>query len=69
MSRIGQEGDTRPYRRLRRSDYYEAKSAVEAEKREEWPRCSVCGQEIRGANFGTEEEPIDLRCWSERSGQ
>jgi hypothetical protein len=76
MGRIGQEGDTRPYRKLRRTDYYDSKAAFEAEKKgltqhtsrgiDKWPRCSVCGQECRGVTFGVPPGDITcLRCWSE----
>ena len=77
MGRIGQEGDTRPWRRLRRDDYYESKSAVEAEKKglsqltsvkiDRWPMCSVCGNECRGVSFGQPPKDVTcLRCWSEK---
>lgn len=45
MTRIGQEGDTRKYRRLRKSDYYEAKAAVEAEV-VGYAHCITCGREL-----------------------
>jgi len=45
MSLFGQEGDTRKFRRLRHDDYYESKTAVEAEKRQprKFKRCKTCG--------------------------
>lgn len=70
MSHIGQEGDTRKYRRLKKTDYYEAKSAIEAEKRQskDWPVCRTCGQKILGATFGSPpDELYCLRCWAEKS--
>ena len=67
---IGQEGDQRKYRRPRRGDYYEAKSALESQHndRRRWLRCKGCGKRIDTNvehNFGTEEEPYGLRCWNE----
>ena len=67
---IGQEGDTRPYGRLKRNDYYEAKKAVQHLKRQptRWTRCKTCGQEIRGQKFGIPGgSQYDLRCWNERN--
>ena len=49
--RIGEEGDTRKYRRLRKSDYYVAKSGVEAEQVTKYPKCANCGRVITGTNF------------------
>jgi hypothetical protein len=43
--KIGQEGDDRKYRRLRKSDYYEAKAAVEAEVHKQ-EYCKVCGRPL-----------------------
>jgi len=43
--RIGQEGDTRKYRRLRKSDYYEAKAAADAEVHK-WVYCRICGRRL-----------------------
>jgi ribosomal protein L32 len=51
MSTTGQEGDTRPYRKLRRADYYEAKAAADADHVTEWPKCKTCGEAIRGHNW------------------
>jgi hypothetical protein len=50
---IGQEGDTRKFKRLRSTDYYEAKAAVQAEKRQphSLPLCKNCGQSLTGQNF------------------
>jgi len=61
---IGQEGDTRQYRRLRKSDYYESKAAVEGLKLDPKyiPRCSACKQEITGHVWGSEKEPLCMRC-------
>jgi len=42
---IGQEGDTRKYRRLKSTDYYEAKAAVEADV-VKYSYCRVCGREL-----------------------
>ena len=42
---VGQEGDDRKYRRLKKSDYYEAKAAAEAQVAEV-QHCLVCGREI-----------------------
>ena len=60
---IGQEGDTRKFRRLRSSDYYEAKAAVQAAKREprSFPLCKNCRQPITGQNF----DGYCLRCKDE----
>ena len=41
--RVGQEGDDRKYRRLRKQDFYNAKAAVEAEVVGDVP-CKVCGR-------------------------
>jgi len=68
---VGQEGDLRPYRKPRKDDYYEAKSAVEELKRQSttFPHCRVCGVECRGATFGKPPDDITcLRCWSEGVG-
>lgn len=45
MSEIGQEGDTRKFRSLRKKDYYEAKARVDApvEKKQ---YCKVCGRPL-----------------------
>ena len=43
--KIGQEGDSRKYRRLRNTDYYEAKAAAEAEIIK-YAKCRVCGREL-----------------------
>ena len=50
---VGQEGDTRKFRRLRSTDFYEAKNAVQAEKHEphSFPRCKICGESITGKNW------------------
>lgn len=47
---IGQEGDTRQYKRLRRTDYYDAKAANDGLKLDpkHFPRCKICGQDIVG---------------------
>jgi hypothetical protein len=60
---VGQEGDTRQYRRLKRSDYYVAKAAVEASKRDpkRFPKCKNCKEEITGLNFNG----YCLRCHDE----
>jgi len=76
MVEIGQEGDTRRYRKARRDDYYEFKAAWEAYKNgstqstsvkpDRWPVCSVCGLECRGVTYGVPPKNITcLRCWSE----
>lgn len=46
--RIGQEGDTRKFRRLKKTDYYEAKAAVDAGEVTRWPTCECCGSSIIG---------------------
>ena len=53
MSRVGQEGDSRKFSWLKDSDYYVAKAAVDAAKREprSFPRCKTCGQTILGSNW------------------
>ena len=60
---IGEEGDTRKYKRLRRSDYYVVKPAVEAARREpkRFPKCKTCGLPITGQNYNG----YDLRCKDE----
>jgi hypothetical protein len=70
---IGQEGDTRRYRKLRKDDYYATKSAFETPNQHtsrsptEWPRCSVCGQECRGVTFGVPPDDVTcLRCHNEK---
>jgi hypothetical protein len=47
---IGEEGDTRKFRRLRHTDYYDAKSAVEADKRRKpvIKPCVLCGELVTG---------------------
>lgn len=70
--RVGQEGDRRPYRKLRRNDYYESKSAFETDNQhtsrgvDRWPVCSVCGEECRGVTYGVPPDNITcLRCHNE----
>jgi hypothetical protein len=50
---IGEEGDTRKYRHLRNSDYYEAKAAVQTAKHDpkQFVTCKGCGQKITGQNY------------------
>lgn len=48
----GQEGDTRRFRKLKSTDYYEAKAAVEQKLVTRWPKCATCGQDITGQNYG-----------------
>ena len=48
---VGQEGDTRQFKRLKRTDYYEAKAAAEQKQVKRFPRCKTCKQEITGQNF------------------
>jgi ribosomal protein L34E len=50
--KIGQEGDTRKYRKLKKDDYYDTKTAVEADKRRKpyIQNCKTCGQPITGLN-------------------
>jgi len=50
---VGQEGDTRKFKPLRSTDFYNLKAAVEAEKRQphSFPKCQTCGQAITGKNF------------------
>lgn len=43
--RIGQEGDDRKFRRLKKTDYYEAKAAAEADVAKV-QHCKTCGREI-----------------------
>jgi hypothetical protein len=45
LSSIGQEGDDRKYRKLRKSDYYESKAAFEADVAKV-QYCKTCGREI-----------------------
>jgi hypothetical protein len=54
MSSIGQEGDSRKFKRLRSSDYYALKAGVDALKRDpkQFVSCKICGQAIVGQNFG-----------------
>jgi hypothetical protein len=47
----GQEGDTRQFKHLKRSDYYELKRGDEVKPIDKWPKCKTCGQEITGVNF------------------
>jgi hypothetical protein len=53
MSSIGQEGDTRKFKRLRSSDFYEAKAAVAGLKNDpkRFAVCKTCGQKIMGQNY------------------
>ena len=48
---IGQEGDTRQFKRLRKSDYYAAKAAFDAKQVTKWAKCQTCGQELRTLNW------------------
>jgi hypothetical protein len=50
---IGQEGDTRKFRRLRSNDYYDAKAAVQGMKLDpkQFPKCKTCRQEITSHNY------------------
>ncbi len=48
---IGQEGDTRQYRRLKRTDYYASKSAFDQKQIKKYPKCKGCGQDITGHNW------------------
>ena len=45
MTKIGQEGDTRKYRKLKKSDYYEAKAAAEATV-VQYAHCRTCKREL-----------------------
>ena len=60
---VGQEGDTRKYLKLRHSDHYQLKPAVQAEKKEpkRLPKCKCCKQPIVGLNLNG----YDLRCFTE----
>lgn len=64
--KIGQEGDTRKYRKAKRDAYYATKSAFETDGQhtslaaDRWPVCTVCGQECRGVTFG--QPPRDITC-------
>ena len=63
---IGQEGDVRPYRKLRHTDYYASKAAVKAAKRDAranpvYPKCITCGAPITGQNYNGR----DFRCHNE----
>jgi translation initiation factor 2 beta subunit (eIF-2beta)/eIF-5 len=51
---IGQEGDTRRFRRLRSSDYYDAKAAVQGMRNDpkHFVKCKICGQAITNQNYG-----------------
>jgi hypothetical protein len=53
MGRFGQQGDTRPIKPLKSSDYYSLKAAVQAERREpkHFPKCRTCKNTITGANY------------------
>lgn len=50
---VGQEGDTRKFRRLRSSDYYNAKAAVQGMRFDpkRFVRCRICGESITGQNY------------------
>jgi len=43
--RIGQEGDDRKYRKLRKTDHYMAKAAVDATVTK-WQYCKVCNRQL-----------------------
>jgi Zn finger protein HypA/HybF involved in hydrogenase expression len=60
---VGQEWDTRKYRHLRNTDFYELKVAVQAEKRQptNFAKCKGCGQPITGQDF----DGYCLRCHDE----
>lgn len=47
----GQPNDTRPMRRLRSTDYYEAKAATEQKEITKWEQCEQCGQDITGQMY------------------
>ena len=57
---VGQEGDTRQYRKSKRGDYAETKAASE-HKQPKAPVCKICRQEIVGENFSG----FCLRCHDE----
>lgn len=68
----GQEGDMRPMRRRKTTDFYEAKSAMEYKQPTSWPKCENCGLEISPANNlgksyqGSENgKYICQQCWNE----
>jgi hypothetical protein len=50
---MGQEGDTRKFRRLRSSDYYSAKAAVQGMRNDpkHFVKCKTCGQAITSQNY------------------
>ena len=63
---VGQDGDTRRFRPLRKRDYYEAKAAADADVVTRWPKCHTCGQDITGAVYGRPpDEVYCFRCWNE----
>lgn len=68
MPQIGQPHDKRKYRRLKSTDYYEAKRAVEADKVTSWPRCELCRLEIKGKAYRGSKEGQYLcqECWNEK---
>ena len=57
----GQEGDSRKFRRLKRTDYYEAKVAAEQKEVTRWVKCATCGQDITGQNYNG----YCFRCYNE----
>jgi hypothetical protein len=64
---IGQPHDKRKYRRLKSTDYYVAKAAVEAGEITEWPRCEICGLECKGKTFSGSKDGqfLCVECWNE----
>ena len=63
LGRMGLDGDTRKFKRLRGDDYYSAKAAFDSLKRDpsKYPKCKVCGDRITGINWNG----YDLRCFDE----
>jgi len=49
------------------TDYYEAKAAVEAGEVTQWPRCEICGLEIKGKSFAgsSSGKYVCFECWNE----
>lgn len=68
MSQLGQENDSRPMRKLQRTDYYEAKSAFEQKQITKFEHCEQCKQEITGQMYRGSKDGSYLcfQCWNER---
>ncbi len=60
---IGEEGDTRQYRRAKPTDYSPSvKAALDQKEKTSWDRCEVCGQEITGKTYSCDGKYLCFRC-------